>query len=84
MLLLSCKKVSKTASASLDRKLSGYERASFEAHLVICPPCRRNWKQMQVLEKMLRGSQMEAGEGEMSPEGKSKIQKAIEEKEKQG
>lgn len=80
MLLLSCKKVSSVASASLDRTLSGYERASFEAHLLICPPCRRNRKQMEMLEKMLKGSGMEEGQGEMSAEGKEKIAKALEER----
>jgi predicted anti-sigma-YlaC factor YlaD len=82
MLLLSCKKVSKVASASLDRKLSGYERSSFEAHLLICPPCRRNRKQMEVLEKMLRGSALQEGQGEMSQEGKDKTRKALEEKQR--
>jgi hypothetical protein len=78
MLLLSCKKVSRVASESLDRKLSGYERTSYEAHLVICPPCRRNKRQMELLEKLLRGSEMEEGKGQMSAEGKEKIRKVLE------
>ena len=80
MLLLSCKKVSVAASASLDRDLSAYEKVSLEGHLLICPPCRRNRRQLKLLEKMLRGSGMESPEGQMSDEGKEKLKKAIEEK----
>ena len=51
MNFLSCSKMSKLMSASLDRPLTRYERFQLRMHLYICRFCRRFFSQIQLIRK---------------------------------
>lgn len=44
--MFSCKRATELMSASLDTKLSLYQRFALKMHLLMCKLCSRCWKQM--------------------------------------
>ena len=77
--MLNCKQASKLISQSLDRPLSWTERCQLKLHVVICNPCRRFAKQLQLLAAAihLRSKMMENDQDiKLSPAVKKRILQA--------
>ncbi|MEJ2347388.1 MAG: zf-HC2 domain-containing protein [Gammaproteobacteria bacterium] len=82
--MISCKDVSELVSASLDRRLSNWERFKVRTHLMICKGCVNFSKQMKVLRIATRRL-AEGGEAggstqvRLSEEARSRIRGAMQE-----
>jgi len=62
-MMMSCKDVSVLVSASLDRRLSAWERLKVRTHLLICKGCTNFSRQMSVLhaatQRLAEGEEMD-------------------------
>ena len=54
LLNMPCRGMTRLASESLDRDLGRFERVALRAHLGYCSPCRRYFRQIRALTRLLR------------------------------
>lgn len=52
-MMFSCKRATELMSASLDKKLSFYQRLALKMHLFMCKFCSRCWKQMLFIKEAM-------------------------------
>ena len=52
--MFSCEQATEIMSASLDGKLSVFQRLSLKIHLLMCKLCSRCWRQMLFLRNAMR------------------------------
>ena len=79
--MFSCKEVSKKVSDSMDKSLPLYQRMFIRMHIMMCKYCSRFKKQLLMLRKLSRISELPA-EGidaslSLSAEAKARMKKAI-------
>lgn len=84
--MFSCKRATELMSASLDTKLSLYQRFALKMHLLMCKLCSRCWKQMLFVRDAMHTCSERAEEIDfmpdhsLPPEACDRIKNALKEK----
>jgi hypothetical protein len=84
-LMISCQEASRLLSESLDSPLPFRRRAALRMHLLMCYLCRRTARQARALNELIRALAAKtgwnggdpAGLGELSPEARERVRKAL-------
>jgi predicted anti-sigma-YlaC factor YlaD len=66
-MMFSCERVTELISASLDSKLSLYQRVGLKVHLLMCKLCSSCWQQMLFLRNTMRKCAERAEEIDFMP-----------------
>lgn len=66
--MFSCKRATELMSASLDTKLSLYQRSALKMHLLMCKLCSRCWKQMLFVRDAMHTCSERAEEIDFMPD----------------
>ncbi len=66
--MFSCKRATELMSASLDTKLSLYQRFALKMHLLMCKLCSRCWKQMLFVRDAMHTCSERAEEIDFMPD----------------
>ena len=84
-MMYSCKQATELMSASLDSKLSLYQRLALRFHLLMCKLCSRCWKQLLFVKDAMHICSGRVEEIDfmpdqsLSPEAYSRIKNALKE-----
>ncbi len=82
--MMSCKEVSRLLSASMERKLSLWERLGLWFHLSMCKLCRGFSKDLQLLREAARRhaenieNDVDAADAALSTESRDRMKRALE------
>ena len=74
--MLSCRRMTRRISDSLERPLSAFERLGLGVHLLLCPPCARFRRAVRWLHQSLPAAPSDA---RLPADARTRIRQALEE-----